>query len=246
LARFEILGPFELRDAAGAAVPFGSDRARTLLALLMLQRDEVCSVESLIRGIWGDRVPSSARKNLQTYVWRLRRLLEPDAPAQLEGRTGGYLLRVDPADVDLDQFELLAADGERLLAAGAAEEASAKLGAALRLWRGAPLSDGVFGEPPRGELVRLAERRMTVLVDRIEADIWCGRFGQVVAELRKLVGEYPYRERLHVQLMVALSRCGRQVEALNVFSDIRGLLRREFGMEPGPALQQIQSQILDG
>jgi DNA-binding SARP family transcriptional activator len=239
-----MLGPFEFRDAAGEAVPFGSDRARTLLALLLLQRDQVCSVESLISGIWGEQVPCSARKNLQTYVWRLRRLLGPDGPAQLEGRTGGYILRVDPAEVDLDQFEVLAAAGERLLAAGAAEEASAKLGAALRLWRGSPLSDVVFGDPPRGELARLAERQMTVLVDRIEADIWSGRFAQVVAELRKLVGEYPYRERLHVQLMVALSKCGRQVEALNVFSDIRGVLRREFGMEPGPALQQIQSQIL--
>ena len=244
MARFAILGPFELRDAAGTTVAFGSDRARTLLALLLLERDQVCGTESLIGGLWGEHPPRSARKNLQTYVWRLRRLLEQVGAARLEGRRSGYILRVDRAEVDVDQFEWLAAAGERMLAAGAAADASVQLGRALRLWRGQPLSDVTFGEPPRGELVRLAERHMTVLENKIEADLRCGRSADVIPELRKLAGEYPYRERLHAQLMLALGDCGRQVEALSVFSDIRGVLRREFGMEPGPALQQIQSEIL--
>ncbi len=241
-----MLGPFELWDAAGAPVPFGSDRARTLLALLLLQRDQVCAVESLINGVWAEQAPCSARKNLQTYVWRIRGLLRQAGAGQLEGRRSGYVLRVDQAEVDLDLFERYAAEGERMLAAGAAEEARTKLGEALRLWRGKPLSDVTFGDPPHAELVRLAERWMTVLGNRIEADLRCGRYAQVVPELRKLVAEYPYRERLHAQLMMALSECGRQVEALSVFSDIRGLLRREFGMDPGPALKQVQSQILGG
>jgi DNA-binding SARP family transcriptional activator len=244
MARFAILGPFELRDAAGAAVVFGSDRARTLLALLLLERDQVCSTESLIAGIWGEHPPESARKNLQTYAWRLRRLLEQVGAARLEGRRNGYILRVDRAEVDVDQFERLAADGERLLAAGAAAEASGRLSQALQLWRGQPLSDVTFGEPPQGELVRLTEWHMTVLEDRIEADLRCGQSAHVIPELRKLAREHPYRERLHVQLMLALAQCGRQVEALSVFSDIRGVLQRDFGMEPGPALQQIQSEIL--
>jgi len=246
MAKFGILGPFELRDAAGVPVAFGSDRARTLLALLLLQRDQVCPVESLISGIWAEHAPCSARKNLQTYVWRLRRLLQETGAGRLEGRRTGYLLRAEPAEVDLDLFEQHAARGERMLAAGAAAEACAELGEALRLWRGKPLSDVVFGEPPHGELVRLAERRMTVIGNRIEADLRCGRYAQVVPELRQLVWEYPYRERLHAQLMLALSKSGRQVEALSVFSDIRGLLKREFGMDPGPALLQVQSEILGG
>lgn len=244
MARFGILGPLELRDAAGTAVAFGSDRARTLLALLLLERDQVCGVESLIAGVWGEHPPYSARKNLQTYVWRLRRLLEQMGAGRLEGRRNGYILRVDQAEVDVDQFEWLAADGERMLAVGAAEDASAQLSQALRLWRGQPLSDVAFGEPPRAELVRLTERHMTVLENRIEADLRCGRSAHVIPELRKLAGEHPYRERLHAQLMLALDHSGRRVEALSVFSDIRGVLRREFGMEPGPALQQIQSEIL--
>lgn len=243
MARFGILGPFELRDAAGTDVPFGSDRARTLLALLLLERDQVCSTESLISGIWGEQPPPSARKNLQTYAWRLRRLLERVGAARLESRRNGYVLRVDPGQVDVDQFERLAADGERLLAVGA-QEASVQLSQALRLWRGQPLSDVAFGEPPQGELVRLTERYMTVLENRIEADLRSGRGAYVISELRKLIADHPYRERLHAQLMLALNQCGRRVEALSVFSDIRGVLQREFGMEPGPALQQIQSEIL--
>jgi DNA-binding SARP family transcriptional activator len=244
LTRFGILGPFELWDAAGAAVPFDSDRARTLLALLLLQRDQICPADSLIDGVWGERPPRSARKNLQTYVWRLRHLLGRVGAARLEGRRTGYVLSVIGGEVDLDQFEYRAAGGERLLAVGAAEDASTLLADALRLWRGQPLGDVAFGEPPDGELVRLAERRMTVLENRIEADLLCGRAAKVVPELRKLVAEHPYRERLHAQLMLALSQSGRQVEALNVFSDIRSLLHREFGLDPGPALQQVQADIL--
>ena len=244
MARFGILGPFELRDAAGTDVPFGSDRARTLLALLVLQRDQLCSTQSLISGIWGEQPPRSARKNLQTYTWRLRRLLERVGAARLESRRNGYVLRVDPGQVDADQFERLTADGERLLAVGSAQEASVQLRQALGRWRGQPLSDVAFGEPPQGELVRLTERYMTVLENRIEADLRSGRGAYVIPELRKLTAEHPYRERLHAQLMLALNECGRQVEALSVFSDIRGVLQREFGMEPGPALQQIQSGIL--
>jgi DNA-binding SARP family transcriptional activator len=244
MPRFGILGPFELRDAFGMAVPFGSDRARTVLALLMLQRDQICSAESLIDGVWGDRAPGSARKNLQTYVWRLRRLLRRVGAARLEGRRTGYVLSVIGGEVDLDQFEYRATSGERLLAAGATEDASTVLGEALDLWRGQPFSDVAFGDAPHGELVRLAERRMTVLESRIEADLRNGRGAQVVPELKKLVAEYPYRERLHAQLMIGLSQSGRQVEALSVFSDIRSVLRREFGLEPGPALQRVQSDIL--
>jgi DNA-binding SARP family transcriptional activator len=244
MARFRILGALELRNAAGFTVSLSSDRCRTLLALLLLRRDEICPVEELMAGVWGERAPSSARKNLQTYVWRLRCLLEEIGAARLECRRTGYILSVIGGEVDVDQFEYRAAAGEQSLTAGAAEEASVILGQALRLWRGQPFSDVLFGEPPRGELVRLAERRMTVLENRIEADLCCGRYVQVIPELRKLAGEYPYRERLHLQLMLALTQCGRQVEALSVFSDIRSLLQREFGMDPGPALQQVQSEIL--
>jgi DNA-binding SARP family transcriptional activator len=244
MPRFGILGPFELRDAMGVTVPFGSDRARTVLALLLLQRDQICSADALIDGVWGDGAPCSARKNLQTYVWRLRRLLRRVGAARLEGRSTGYVLSVIGGEVDLDQFEYRAASGERLLAAGAAEEASTVLTEAVELWRGQPFSDVAFGDPPHGELVRLAERRMTVLESRIEADLRCGRCAEVVPELKKLVAEFPYRERLHAQLMIGLSQSGRQVEALSVFSDIRSVLRREFGLEPGPALQHVQSEIL--
>lgn len=240
MARFLMLGPFQAMTDSGTEISMNSDRARTLLALLLLQRNRVVSADELIVGIWGDSPPASARKNIQTYIWRLRKLLA-DGPA-LERRGCGYLLRVGPGELDLDVFEERAAVGERLLATDP-WTASALLRDALRMWQGAPMSDVTFAVPP-GELTRLAERRLSVLESRIEADLGCGRNAELVAELRKLAVEHPYRERLRAQLMITLSRCGRRVEALNVFSDIRSLLLREFGLDPGPALHEIQAQIL--
>lgn len=241
MARFLMLGPFQATTDSGTEISMNSDRARTLLALLLLQRNRVVPADELIDGIWGDSPPASARKNIQTYVWRLRKLL-PGGSA-LERHGCGYLLRVGLGELDLDVFEDRAAEGERLLATDP-WTASALLCDALRLWQGAPMSDVPFAIPPRGELTRLAERRLSVLESRIEADLGCGRDAELVAELRKLAVEHPYRERLRAQLMITLGRCGRRVEALNVFSDIRSLLLREFGLDPGPALQEIQAQIL--
>jgi DNA-binding SARP family transcriptional activator len=239
MVRFLMLGRFQAIAESGAEISVNSDRARSLLALLLLHRNCVVTADELIDSIWGDSPPASARKNIQTYVWRLRQLFGE----RLERRGNGYLLRVGAGELDLDVFEDRAAAGERLLATDP-RAASAVLSGALRLWRGAPMSDVIFAVQPRAELTRLTERRLSVLESRIEADLSRGRDAELVAELRQLVEEYPYRERLHVQLMITLSRCGRRVEALNVFSDVRGLLLREFGLDPGPALQEVQAQIL--
>ncbi|HET6192151.1 MAG TPA: AfsR/SARP family transcriptional regulator [Trebonia sp.] len=244
MARFCILGPFEIRRDSGTVVTLDGDRPRTLLALMLLHRNGVVSVSQLVDSIWGARAPSSARKNVQTHVWRIRRCLEDIGSGQLERRGATYVLRVPRGELDLDEFNDFTAEGQQLLAAGPADMAAKAFQSALDVWRGQPLSDVAFAEPPQGELVMLAERRMAALEGRIEADMRCKRWSVVIPELRKLTLENPYREELWTRLMIALDHSGRRIEALEVYSKIRGILQREFGMEPGPALQLAYSRLL--
>jgi DNA-binding SARP family transcriptional activator len=244
MARFCILGPLEVRRDSGTVVTLDGDRLRTILALMLLQRNKVVSVSQLVDSIWGAAAPSSARKNVQTYVWRIRRCLAEIGSGQLERRGATYVLRVSRGELDLDEFDDFAAEGQQLLATGPADMAAKAFQSALDVWRGQPLSDVAFAEPPQGELVMLAELKMAALEGRIEADMRCNRWSAVIPELRKLTLENPYREELWTRLMIALDHNGRRIEALEVYSKIRGILQREFGMEPGPALQLAYSRLL--
>ncbi|HEY8755798.1 MAG TPA: ABC transporter substrate-binding protein [Candidatus Dormibacteraeota bacterium] len=242
---FRVLGGLEVLRA-GRPLPLGGRRQRILLAALVLRANATVSSDVLIEELWGERPPATALHTVHAYASRLRRVLREDGAtaSRLTSHPAGYLLQIGFDELDLDRFERLADEGRSALAACAAAEAAAKLRAALALWRGNPLADLSFEPFARVTVERLEERRLVVLEDRIEADLALGKHDVLVAELRALVAENPWRERLCGQLMIALYGSGRQAEALAAYRDARARLIDEIGIEPGKELQMLERRIL--
>jgi DNA-binding SARP family transcriptional activator len=245
---FRILGPLEVEEA-GRLLPLGGAKQRALLAILLLHANEVVPRDRLIDELWGGAPPDTATTALQVHVSQLRKLLDPAATRGdeelLVTRTPGYVLRVEPAQLDLRRFEALVAEGKAALAKGDAESARERLAEGLALWRGRPLSDLDSAPFARAEGLRLEELRLAALEERIEADLALGRHADLVSELEGLVVHHPLRERLRGQLMLALYRCGRQADALDAYRKGRRLLDEELGLEPGEALQRLERAILN-
>ena len=239
---YRILGSLDVRDDRGVALPLGGVRERSLLAILLLHPNEPVPTDRVVDELWGEDPPKAAVKTVQVYMSRLRKLLGAQT---IRSRPGGYMLCVDPGAIDLDRFEHLAREGRRALEAGDAATAAARLGEALALWRGAPLSDFAYEPFAQAHTVRLEELRLAALEDRIEADLCCGRTSELVSELSSLAARHPLRERLRAQLMLALYRSGRQVDALDVFRDTRAALVEELGIEPSRELQELERAILN-
>jgi YVTN family beta-propeller protein len=237
---FAVLGRLEVR-IDGEAAPLGGPKQRALLALLLLNANEVVSRDRLVDGLWSERAPASAGRSLDSYVSRLRMLIGPD---RIERHTPGYLLRVEQGELDLERFEQLLDEGRTAAAAGEPTMASERLSAALGLWRGPALAD-LLNEPfAVSEAARLEERRLSALEERIDADLAVGRGPELVPELERLHADEPYRERTLGQLMLSLYRSGRQAEALAAYQGFRHRLAEELGLEPGPQLQELEQRIL--
>jgi tetratricopeptide (TPR) repeat protein len=209
----------------------------------------VVSTDHLVDQLWGEAPPPTARNLVQVYVSRLRRALHRGrdrsaAAPVLATRSPGYLLRVEPGELDLDRFEGLTTQARRAAADGDLEGAAERWRAALALWRGPPLAGAASEVLRRTAVPRLEEARLVALEERLEVDLGLGRHAQLVGELEALVAAHPDRERLCRQLMLALYRSGRQAEALAVYRSARLALVEELGLEPGPALQQLERAIL--
>jgi DNA-binding SARP family transcriptional activator len=237
-----ILGPFQAFDDSGREVALPTGRERALLAALVLRRGEVVSVDALVDALWDDAVPSTAVKAVQGYVSHLRRALESDGT--LVTQSPGYVLRVPAEAVDANRFEALAADAWRTLRDDDLKSALVTFERALALWRGPALADFAFANFAQPDIRRLDELRLETVEGRFEAMLQLGRHGAIVAELETRVAEHPLRERLRGQLMLALYRSGRQVEALEVYRRGRRLLADELGLEPGAELQRLERAIL--
>jgi DNA-binding SARP family transcriptional activator len=235
-----ILGPLDVRDGP-RSITLGGGKERGLLALLVLNANETVSIDRLVDDLWPDNAPATAAKVVQNHVSRLRRKL---GDGLLVTQGSGYALRLEPGSLDVDRFEELVEEGRRALASGDPRRASALLQEALALWRGTPLSDFAFEPFAQTEIVRLQERRLVALEQRIEADLALGRHADVVGELEALVAANPLRERLRAQLMLAFYRCRRQAEALSVYQDARRVLTGELGIEPSTELQRLERAIL--
>jgi ABC-type transport system substrate-binding protein/DNA-binding SARP family transcriptional activator len=241
---FSVLGPLEAWHS-GVEIPLGSRKQRVLLAILLLRANEVVPSDVLIDELWGEHPPPSAAHTLHVYVSRLRKALRVDGAADvLITFPGGYLLRVEFGQLDLQRFERLVEDGRRALAAGSPERAAEKLRSADALWRGRALADLALEAFARVDAERLEEQRLTAREDRIEAELALGRHAALVPELETLVAQHPLRERLRAQLMLTLHRCGRQADALRVYRDAREYLVEELGLEPSKRLRQLEQAIL--
>jgi DNA-binding SARP family transcriptional activator len=234
--QFRILGPFEVSDETGH-VALGGPKQRGLLAILVLEAGRVVPTDRLIDLLWGEQAPRTATASLQNGVGRLRRALGPDV---LQTRPPGYLLRVEPDQIDARRFERALVDARRL----PAEERRDRLDAALELWRGPALAEFAFDDFAQAETRRLEELRLVAHGERIDADLELGRHGDVIGELEGLIRDHPLRETFRRQLMLALYRAGRQAEALDVYQDARARFVDELGIEPGPELKQLQAEIL--
>ena len=245
---FLILGPLEVH-VDEQALALGGAGQRGLLALLLLHANRIVSVDRLIDDLWGADPPDTGAAALQMRVAGLRKTLEGHGaragPSEvLITRAPGYLLHVEPGRLDAERFESAVRDGRSALAVGDVEVAAEVLAGALDLWRGDPLADVSFEPFAQAEIARLSELRLSVTEDRIEADLALGRHDRLVGELEGLVATHPFRERLAGQLMLALYRSRRQVEALAVYRGLSQRLRDDLGIEPGALLQRLEAGIL--
>ena len=234
--QFWILGPLEVLEN-GQALDVGGTKQRALLAVLLLNANRVVSRDRLIDALWDEQPPETAQKALQVYVSQLRRVLGKE---RLVTKPPGYLLRVDPEELDLARFEARFGEAKNV----APEAAAPKLREALALWRGVPLAEFAYHGFAQSEIARLEELRIACLEERIEADLARGRHAELVGELEGLVKEYPLRERLRSQLMISLYRSGRQAEALDGYQAARSALVEELGIEPSKSLRELEQAIL--
>ena len=234
---FRILGPLEVVDGDRPLTLKGS-RLRALLVLLLTSANEVVSADRLIDELWGAQPPRAASNALQYHVSQLRKALASEN--LIETREPGYLIRLEPDQLDLLRFERLLGDAQK----APPDHAARLLGEALALWRGPALADLAREPFAQAEIRRLEELRVVALERRIDADLTLGRRAELVGELEALTRQHPYREALRSQLMLALYGSGRQAEALDVYRDTRRLLVDELGIEPGPAIQQLEQAIL--
>lgn len=243
--RFRILGPLAV-FADGEPLQVGGPKQRALLALLLLSANRIVPRESLLAELFFELSPDSADHALRNQMSRLRKVLAKAGaePPRLVARPPGYLLRVEPGELDLEHFESLVADGREALAAADPAAAARSLRAAEALWSGRALADLDLEGLVRVEIERLEELRLAAVEERIEAELGLGKQRELVAELEALCGEHPYRERFRAQLMLALYRSGRQAEGLEVYRRTRALFDDELGLVPGVELQELERAIL--
>ena len=233
-----LLGPFEVLAGGRPANVSGSKRD-ALLALLALRRGHVVAVDTLIDALWEDNLPASPRNAVQHHVARLRAALGREAIA---ASPEGYA--VNDAAVDALEFETLVAEARIALREGDARRAVGDVERALALWRGAALQGLTETAWFAAEARRLETLRVDALEERFDGELARGEHRELVPELRATLAEYPFRERLWAQLMLALYRSGRQADALETFQEARRVLSEELALEPGPELRRLQEAIL--
>ncbi len=243
-----LLGPVEVRRDGGT-LDLGGPQQRALIAHLALDVGRVVPVERLIERLWGDDPPRTALGTLQSYVSRLRRLLEPGrvtgtAAQLLVSEAPGYALRIAPEAVDVHEFDTAHAAARRSAAARNPPQPRQQNDAALGLWRGPALAGVGPDDQIRPIVVRLEEARLQATEERFEALLALGRHTEAVPALQAAVDQSPLRERLWAQLALALYRASRQADALRAVAAARATLLDELGLDPGPELRELEARIL--
>lgn len=240
-----MLGPVEV-VAQGQRVAVGSESQRVILAVLLAVGGRVISAERLIDVVWGARPPASARKSLHSHISRLRRVLATgaaDVAEVLATEADGYRIVLEHRDLDADLFEALCTRARRDREA-APERAVRRFDEALGLWRGMAFGELGGHDLIRAEAVRLDELRVGAVADRVDARLALGQHREVIGELEAAVVADPLAERPHAQLMLALYRSGRQVEALEVYRRLQQWLAEEVGVDPSSDVQELHARVL--
>jgi len=237
--QFRILGPVEV-DSGGEPIPLGGPKQRAVLAHLIMRANELVPAETLVDELWGEEPPENARNTIQAYVSHLRKALGRE---RIEWRAPGYVLRVDPSELDAARFDGLLRDAKKALpvepsvAIGVLEEA-------LSLWRGPALA-GLADQPSLlAEATRLEDLRLEAQEARVDGLLATGAHARAIADLEVLLAQHPLRESLWAGLMLALYRKGRQADALAAYRRARKTLANELGIDPSPELVRLHERML--
>jgi DNA-binding SARP family transcriptional activator/tetratricopeptide (TPR) repeat protein len=240
---FRILGPIEI-SAGSERLELGGARQQIVVAALLLSANRPVTIDRLVEAIYGEDPPSTARLQAQISISSLRRLLAAHGrAAAIATRARGYEMQIGDGELDHQRFTQLVAAAAAAREAGQPGQAVASYRDALRLWRG-PALDGINSALLQAAARRLDEQRITANEDRLTLELELGRHHELVGELTELAGEFPLRERLRGQLMLALYRCDRTAEALAVYRETRRIMIDELGIEPGERLRQLEQAIL--
>ncbi|MEV4871327.1 AfsR/SARP family transcriptional regulator [Streptomyces syringium] len=250
MTRIRLLGPVQFVSAQGTASRPGAPGPQTVLAALALRAGSLVTVDELIDRLYHDDPPSSARRVVVNYVHRLRTHIDRvdtdggARPSSLIGTTAdGYVLRLPEEGVDALRFGLLTARARRRARDGDLSAAVACLEEALGMWRGPALA-GLPGPGAEDQRRALTEQRASAMEHRLELLLECGHSAELVPDILRALETYPYRERLHGALMLALYRSGRGAEALLAYDHARRVLADELGIDAGPALRALHAAIL--
>ena len=242
---FRVLGAFEV-VVDGVDVTPAASKERALLALLVVNRRHVVSVDRIIEELWPTLEVDRARHALQVRVTELRKLLQDkDGASRLRFVASGYRLDVFPEEVDEHRFTSLVERARNLRQADDVYAAATTFREAIGLWRGEPLAGVALGPSLEADVARLSEARVDALEECIDAELAAGYHQALTFELARLTSDHPFRERLWAQRVLALYRCGQQAEALRACNTVRRRLAGELGVEPGPALRDLERAVLE-
>lgn len=251
--RFQVLGPvraWRLDDGgAETEIDLGPAKQRAVLAVLALGAGGSVSREAIIEFLWPDEPPPTAVNAVQTYIKRLRQILEPDRPPREPSRflpavPGGYLLAVEGDELDLVRFRSLIGSAREAEQQEEWDKAAELRHGALGLWQDRPLAD-------LGPLIRLhpkvtalEQEQLGAALDYFDTELAAGRAAAVLPRIEEMAGGQPLHEPMQARLIRAYHACGRYAEALGVFGRVRERLRDELGVDPGSELRRAYEQVL--
>lgn len=240
-----VLGPVQLL-VDGVPVAVGGPKPRALLAALTVNRRRAVSSQALADIVWNEDPPDSYQASLQVFVSNIRKALRNSGvdPAVLRTESSGYRLEIADDGCDLGRFDAARRAGVEAAGAGDHNGASRLFGAALAEWTGKALDDLSGLHFADSFATAMDEERLLVASARIDAEIACGRAASVVGELVSMTNSHPLREPLWVQLITALYLSGRQADALEACRRVRTVLADELGIDPGPALVELEQRVL--
>ncbi len=241
-----VLGPVQLL-VDGVPVPVGGPKPRALLASLTVNRRRAVSSQALADLVWNEQPPEAYLASLQVFVSNIRKALRNsgvDPATVLRTEASGYRLDIPDDACDLGRFEAARRAGVEAAAAGAHERASRLFAGALAEWSGKALDDLAGLQFADAFATAMDEERLVAASARIDAEIACGRASAVVGELLAMTSAHPLREPLWAQLISALYLSGRQADALEACRRVRSVLSEQLGIDPGPALTELENRVL--